>query len=673
MGDQEIRGVERSAPRVRWLARIAAFWALIIVVRLIELQVIRHGEYRRLAQEQQEHLEEVRPPRGAILDRNGQRLAMSLPVDSIYVNPLLIPNVDIAAEILAEVLGLDQAQLSAELHDSVQKHRGFLWIKRKAPQEEADRLRDLKLDWIQFVTESRRFYPYGTLAAHVVGSVDSDEKGIEGVELKLNSVLAGRPGKILVTADVRQRGFASEEFGSPAEPGHDVHLTIDARLQYVADRALRETVIKNHCKTGSLVVMDPHTGKVLALSSYPTYDPNVPPRTNEDRKDRFNNAVSVPFEPGSVFKVVTLTSALETTNLRPTTIIPCGGGAMSFFGHVVHDHEAFRALSVADVLAHSSNIGAINIGIRVGKANLYEYIRRFGFGQRTGIPLPGESPGLVWKLNRWQPTSIAAVPMGHEIMVTTLQLARACSVIANGGYLVRPQLLEDAPMAPPKQVIEPETAITMRNLMEGVVLRGTGKFARLVGYSTAGKTGTAQIVDLETHRYTHFYNSSFMGFAPVANPALVVVVTANGASGHLGFGAEVAAPVFKEVMTAALRFMEVPRDLPDDVLPVPDDGKVADDDLAIADLSDPNLLVSPEEAAGDSSGDQQAFFVPASNAIQGPKVPNFVGMTARAVATQSEASGIEVETVGSGLVRTQYPPAGTMLPAGERVRLWFER
>lgn len=673
MGDPEVRGVEKTAPRVRWLARMVALWAVVILARLIQLQVIRHGEYRRLAQEQQEHLVEVRPPRGAVLDRNGQRLAMSLPVESIYVNPLLIPNVDVAAEIMAQVLDLDQTQLAAQLHECVEKHRGFLWVKRKAPQEEADRLRDLKLDWIQFVTESRRYYPYGTLAAHVVGSVDSDEKGIEGVELKLNNVLGGRPGKMLVTADVRQRSFESEQFGTAAEPGHDVRLTIDARLQYVAERALKATVLKNHCKTGSLVVMDPRTGKILALASYPTYDPNVPPRTPQDRRDRFNQAVSVPFEPGSVFKVVTLTSALETTSLRPSTIIPCGSGAMTFFGHVVHDHEAFRALSVADVLAHSSNIGAINIGLKVGRTNLYDYIRRFGFGQRTGIPLPGESPGLVWKLEHWQPSSIAAVPMGHEIMVTTLQLARACSVIANGGYLVHPQILEDEPVAEPRQVIRPETAITMRNLMERVVLLGTGKFARLDGYTTGGKTGTAQIVDLVTHRYTHFYNSSFMGFAPVANPALVAVVTANGASGHLGFGAEVAAPVFREVMTAALRFTEVPRDLPDDVLPVPDDGKVADDDLAIADLSDPNLLVSPEEAAGDSSGDQQGFFVPASTTVSGPKVPNFVGMTARAAATASEANGIEVETVGSGLVRTQYPPAGAALPPGDRVRLWFER
>jgi len=451
-----------------------------------------------------------------------------------------------------------------------------------------------------------------------------------------------------------------------------VRLTIDARIQYIADEALKRTVLAHHCKTGSLVVMDPRTGKILALSSYPTFDPNLPVKTAADKKNRFNQAVSVPFEPGSVFKVVTVTSALETTNLRPSTIIPCGGGAMTFFGHTVHDHEHFSMLSMADVLAHSSNIGAINIGMKVGKNNLYEYIHRFGFGQRTGVPLPGESAGLVRKPERWQPSSIAAVPMGHEVMVTTLQLARACSVVANGGYLVKPHLLEDVPVAPPQQVIRPETAITMRNLMEGVVLHGTGRNARLLGYTSAGKTGTAQIVDLQTHHYTHFYNASFMGFAPVTNPQLVVVVTANGATGHDGYGAEVSAPVFSEVMSAALRIMEVPKDLPDDV-PVPDDGKVEDNDLAIADLSDPNLLVSPEEAAGDSSGDQQAFLMQAATQVNGPKTPNFIGMTARAVARASSIAGIEVESVGNGMVREQYPPPGAVLPAGERVRLRFDR
>jgi len=673
VGDEEIKAIEQSAPRVRWLARIVLLWATLILFRLVQLQVVRHNDFRHLAQQQQEHIIEVRPPRGAILDRNGQRLAMSLPVESIYVNPLLIPNIDVAADLMAPILNLDRSRLDADLHECVQKHRGFLWIKRKAPEEEADRLRNLHVDWIQFVTESRRFYPYGTLAAHVVGSVDSDGKGLGGVERKLNDVLGGKPGKLLVTEDVRQRGFESEQYGAPAQPGHDVHLTIDARIQYIAEEMLRDTVVAHHCHTGSAVVMDPRTGKILALASYPPYDPNQPVRNEFERKARFNQAVSVPFEPGSVFKVVTLSAALETTNLRPESIIPTGHGAMTFFGRVVHDsHNGPAAMSMEDVLVHSSNIGAINIGIRVGKEHLYEYIHRFGFGQRTGISLPGESPGLVFKPEHWRPSSIASVPMGHELLVTTLQLARACAVIANGGYLVKPQLLEDAPVQS-KQILRPQTVMTMRHMMEQVVLRGTGRNARLIGYSAAGKTGTAQIVDLQTHHYTHFYNASFMGFSPVANPSLVVAVTANGAAGTSGFGAEVSAPVFKEVMTASLRFLEVPRDLPDDALPVPDDGKNETNDLAIADLSDPTLLVPPEEAAGDSDGDQQGIFVPAANQVSGPQAPNFIGMTARAVAELSAQTGIPVESIGTGLVRQQYPLPGAVLPAGERVRLRFAR
>jgi cell division protein FtsI (penicillin-binding protein 3) len=310
---------------------------------------------------------------------------------------------------------------------------------------------------------------------------------------------------------------------------------------------------------------------------------------------------------------------------------------------------------------------------------MYDYVRRFGFGVRPGLPLPGESPGLVWPAKRWQPSSLASVSMGHEVMVTTVQLARACSVIANGGLLVKPRLVEDAPQVPPRRVIKPETAITMRKLMEGVVLYGTGKFARLAGYSCAGKTGTAQIVDLKTHRYTHLYNSSFMGFAPLANPAIVIVVTGNGSSGNAGFGAEVAAPVFKAVAEAALRYLDVPKDLPD-VVPSPDTGKDDNNDLAIADLGSARLpLVAPDDAADYAApeGDQRETLLPPAevppNLLKGPKAPNFVGMTMKDVVQQSSADGIPVEFQGHGIARAQVPPAGTMLPPGQSVKVQFAR
>ena len=601
--EYEPKDLEFSMARVRRFARFAFVWAAIVLLRLVWLQIVQHHEFHRLADRQHEHLVRVELPRGAILDRNGQRLAMSLPVDSVYINPLQIRDAGVAAEILAKLLNLDSQELLADINGAVATHHGFLWIKRKIEPDESRRLRSLNLDWIGFELENRRFYPYDELAAHVVGSVGTDDRGLEGVELKLNAQLTPRVGMVRVSTDVRQHRFAEEAASAPPQPGENVHLTIDSRIQYIAERELKRTVTAHHCWTGSVVVMDPRTGDVLALASYPTFDPNTPPQKADDPSARFNNAVSAQFEPGSVFKVVTLTSALETTNLKPETVIPCFRGAFHFYDRTIHDHEPYGALPMSGVLAHSSNIGAIQIGLKVGKDKLYDYVKRFGFGQKTGLTLPGETGGVVRPPQKWSKTSIASVAMGHEITVTTMQLARACSVIANGGYLVKPHLVANTPADPPQRVIRAETAFTMRRMMEGVVLNGTGRRARLDGYTSAGKTGTAQIADPKTHHYTHFYNSSFMGFAPVADPSIVIVVTANGATGKDGYGAEVSAPVFKTVAEAALRYLDVPRDLPDSS-PNLDTGKVDDNDLAaIADLgSEPPPLDSSDESPGDGTG-----------------------------------------------------------------------
>jgi cell division protein FtsI (penicillin-binding protein 3) len=670
----EPNDLEFSLARVRHLARFVLAWAAILLLRLVWLQIVDHNELQRIADHQHEELVPVRPPRGAILDRLGYRLATSLPVDSVYVDPRQIEDASVPAEILAKFLNLDQQKLLADLNNAMAAHRGFFYVKRKIDAEESRRLRSLNLDWIRFRSESQRFYPYNGLAAHVVGSVNTDDEGLEGVELKLDRQLAPRAGLLLVSADVHGQSFAEEAAGAPPQPGMNVPLTLDSRIQYIAERELKRTVTEHHCWTGSVVVMDPRSGEILALASYPTFDPNQPPQQTHDPA-RFNNAVSAEFEPGSVFKVVTLTSALETTDLKPETIIRCYNGAFHFYDRIIHDHEPYGALPMSGVLAHSSNIGAIQIGLKVGKDKLYDYVKRFGFGQKTGLTLPGEVGGALRPPRQWSRTSIASVAMGHEIAVTTVQLARACSVIANGGYLVKPRLLANAPVDPPQRVIRAETAFTMRRMMEGVVLNGTGRKARLDGYTCGGKTGTAQIADPQTHHYTHLYNASFMGFAPVNNPSIVIVVTANGATGRDGYGADVSAPVFKTVAEAALRYLDVPRDLPDSS-PNPDTGKVDDNDLAaIADLrSEPLPLDSSDEspASGTEPGDQRAFFSgPASNVLVAPKVPNFVGMTMRGVAQEAAANGILVVSLGHGIARAQAPVAGALLSAGEKVKVEF--
>ncbi|MEN6533714.1 MAG: penicillin-binding protein, partial [Bryobacteraceae bacterium] len=493
-------------------------------------------------------------------------------------------------------------------------------------------------------------------------------RGNAGVEQGLDNILRGRAGKARLLTDVRQRSILAQ-IAAEAQPGSDVILTIDERMQHIAERELANAVTSNSCTSGSIVVMNPHTGDILALASYPAFDPNSPVGSAGDMESRANQAVSVPFEPGSVFKVITLTAALETTPLRPESIIPCGSGRINLFGRVIRDHRSYSSLSMADVLANSSNIGAIQVGLRVGERRLLEYVRRFGFGTTTGVPLPGESAGLVRELKNWGKSSIGSVAMGHEISTTTVQLAQAVGVIANGGTVVAPKLVlkvrkpngrtETEPVKPGHRIIQPETAITMRKMMEGVVLHGTGKLARLNGYTAGGKTGSAQIFDLQNKRYTHQYNASFMGFAPVTNPALVAVVTLNGAS---RYGGAVAAPVFREVVTAALRLMDVPRDLPD-APPSREDGPVEFDDLAIADLGSPAPTL-PEPGIPDQVARVELW---------GPTIPDFHGKTMRAVVEESSERGLPVSLIGSGIARAQMPAAGSILPLGGRITVQFAR
>ncbi|HTB16921.1 MAG TPA: penicillin-binding protein [Bryobacteraceae bacterium] len=666
---------------------MAFIWAVLIVARLIQLQVFQHPKFAEMAREQQQRVEEIKAPRGAILDRYGQRLAMSLPAESVVVDPLRVPDLTIAADVLSKVLNLDARDLLVSLKTAVDDRRGFLWVKRKITRQEAKRLRDLNLEWIEFRTESQRYYPNRSLAAHVIGSVDFEEEGNGGVEQSLNDQLAGHAGELLVTEDVQRRGFASK-MENEAQPGQDVQLTIDSRIQFVAEQELAKMVAIHHAKSGSLVAMDPRTGDILAMANVPTFDPNEPPKRGAIAA-RENLAVSAPFEPGSVYKVITLSSALETTRLRPESMINCGNGSINLFGRIIHDHSRYASLSMADVLARSSNIGAINIGLQVGDKNLFEYIRRFGFGKKTGLPLPGESSGMVRPLRVWQKSSIGSVAMGHEIGVTALQLAQACTVIASGGLLMKPRLRMDAPKVDPVRVLKPETAITMRGMMEGVVIKpyGTGhKYARLIGYTSAGKTGTAQIYDNRTHQYTHLYNASFMGFAPVTNPRIVIVVTINGTEGTVGYGGPTSAPVFREVAAAGLRVMDVPKDLPE---MVPSDGShpADENDVAIADLGSsipPPLVQAGNAVAADdrpvasanSASDQRLFSRPEGSSGQdlaGPRVPNFQGKTVRNVIEQAAALGIPMEFSGSGIARAQVPEPGAILPLGQRVRVQFGR
>jgi cell division protein FtsI (penicillin-binding protein 3) len=701
------------ANRLILLAVVAFLWAIAVLFRLVQFQVVSHKTYLDLAVRQQQRTLRVDAPRGTIYDRAGRVLAMSVPVDSVSINPLRVPDRPLAAQILEQVLGIDGADLLKKMDRAVDDHRralqagrkpkgtGFLWVKRKIAPAESEALRSLKLDWVDFQKEAHRYYPDGPLASHVVGTVDFQERGNLGLEQKLDPELGGHPGQVTMLQDVLHRGIESE-VSAAAEAGKNVTLTIDERIQFVVERELRAACELRHASSGSAVVMNPQTGEVLAMASFPTFNPNDPPQKQESRTARFNYPVSVAFEPGSVFKIVTLTAGLETTNLRPETMINCGGGSFNLYGRVIHEsHHGYGTISMADVLARSSNIGAIQVGLRVGEKNLLDYVRRFGFGQRTGIPLPAESTGMVRDLRYWRKTSIGSVAMGHEVSATALQLAQMCSVIANGGVLVKPRLVlsrqrpggkpELEAVEPPRRIIRPETAITMRRMMEGVVINphGTGRATKLLGYSSGGKTGSAQIFDVVTKHYTHMYNGSFVGFAPATNPAVVVGVTLNGVK---DFGAIVAGPVFKSVTQETLRLLGVPKDIPE-VEPDPVNPEDMND-AAIADLSEPPAdlgqlppapaLPAPVLAAGPAAPPLRAPVVLAAAAAlpapaaatvvaaSGPAAPNFQGKSVRAVLEQSLANGVAVDVIGSGIARQQAPAAGSILRPGERVRVLFQ-
>jgi len=673
---------EAAARRLRKLARFALGWCFLILLRLFHLQILSHNEYVRLAQSQQEKVMEVHAPRGSILDRNDEALAMSTTLKSVVANPQHMPDLPLTAEVLARVLNLDEKELLERLRFYASSGKGFMWIKHRISTEEAERVAMLKLSGVEFRDETVRTYPKGTLAAHILGGVDSEERGNGGIELGLQEELEGIPGTVRMMKDVTNRGYESIVESKP-QPGKDITLTIDERIQYVAERELRKAMGTCRCKTGSVVVMNPRNGDILAMTSYPTFDPNEAPSNRDDMAARLNLAIAAPFEPGSVFKVVTLSAALETTRLGPESPINCLGGVMNLYGRVIHDsHAGLGVIPMREVLAHSSNIGAIQIGMQVGVKNLYEYITRFGFGKRVGIPLPAESPGQVFEPRKWGKTSIGSVPMGHEITVTTLQLAQACSTVANNGLLVKPRIvlrrqrpgdpLEIEPVAPAVRVITALNAAKMRDMMHGVVLPGgTGTRAQIPGYTVAGKTGSAQVYDFQAKTYTHKYNASFMGMVPMSDPRIVVAVTMNGSP---DWGGTVAAPVFREVAAVALRILDVPKDRIDDVqiakgLPAVTASE-DDNDAASAPLSP-----IPEGAEADAAAAPVAAaqLQMASFPGDGPRVPNLLGKTMRDVLNATVPAGIAVDARGSGLARAQNPPPGALLRPGEHVVVEFRR
>jgi cell division protein FtsI (penicillin-binding protein 3) len=727
-----------AKPRLYWMGGLLLLWVCAICARLMYLQIFAYGEFQARAQHQQQRAFETSPIRGVVYDRNGKELAMTTAVDSFYAVSADLPDPATTASLLSRITGTDPREMLACF-----KTKSFCWVARKADPEVAGRIQSMNLRGVYSQKESKRFYPKKDLAAQVLGYVGMDDKGLSGVERSFNGQLRGKPGRMALSVDARRKTFARLE--QEPEPGENVVLTIDEKIQYIADRELEQAMQDTHAIAGTVIVQNPRTGEILALANSPSFNPNA---TREIRPEKLkNHAVSDAYEPGSTFKVITIAAGLEEKVTTPQERIDCQMGSIVVAGMRIRDSKPHGILSVADVLADSSDVGAIKIALRLGEDRFYKYIRAFGVGQQTGIELPDETRGMSKPVSRWSKVSIGAISMGQEIGISPVQLVGIMSTMANDGVWVAPRIVAtttEPHQAPQtfvyqptveRRVISPMTAAQMRQMLEGVVLHGTGKKAALVGYTSAGKTGTAQRVDPNTHAYSKTkYIASFAGFAPVNNPAVTVAVILDSPEG-LHQGGQVSAPVFARIMQQILSYLNVPRDVEiapsrqlllaskkaakmteDDMADGSPDrlGSTLDStidmtsgDLASADAADsapPDRNAKPTPSTPSSF--ELAQVVPAAIRTREPVVPpapprspeptsdmrkpdsgtvvldveqggilvpSFLGKHLRAAVELAEENNLELEAVGSGVARDQNPPPGAHVAAGTRVTVHFER
>ncbi len=674
---------EKVHVRLLIVAGVALLWMTAVFGRLGYLQLIRHSDYLVRAQRQQQRTIEITPKRGAIYDRNMHPLAMSVPVESAFAVPSEIgDNKAMAARLLSGVLGIPRDVLETRFESG----GSFVWILRKLPPDKAEAVRALNLKGVYLQGENQRYYPKRELASHVLGFVDLDEKGLGGIEYGLDSTIRGKSEKIVVMADARQRWF--DGGAAQKDQGANVVLTIDEKVQYIAERELAAAIAKTHALAGTVIVQNPNNGAILALANWPKFNPNSPNDVkNEARMDR---AVSAIYEPGSTFKLITLAAAFDQNLIRPEEVFNCENGAVYIAGHRIRDHKAFGLLTVSDILAQSSDVGAIKIAIRVGAPKFYEYIRAFGFGQQTGVDLPGESRGLLRRLENWTPVSIGSISMGQEVGVTPLQLVTAVSSIANGGTLYKPHVVAelrrgDQPMsltgvvAPgePKEVIRPETAATLRRLMEGVVLNGTGKLARLDGWTAAGKTGSAQKIDPATGRYSPTQLiASFTGFAPINDPAVTILVSLDSPVGPHE-GGMVAAPVFKRIAEQVLPYLDVPRDVPlsPKLIQAAYKHPEAEESATLEDFTPVDFAAQPDRPPAQEKNSQpepaQPSITVALDEGGDIAVPDFRGKTMRDVTEMCLRLGLEPVLVGSGLAVDESPADGAKVRRGAKITVRF--
>jgi len=619
-------------------------WALIVIARLVQVQLVRHDYYTNRATRQQERTVSLNPLRGSIIDAHGRVLAESVSAASIYADPQVVGDHRAVSKKLATLPGIGMT--AREIEQKLDSDAGFVWIARQLPIEAANELKTLKLPGVAFVEEHRRSYPRATVAANVVGYVGLDGEGLAGIEHSFDNYVRGHAGRVTILRDARAGTYIVGGAG-PNRPvdGNNVVLTVDSVVQFIAEQALAKAVDKYHAAAGEAIVMDPRDGSILAMASLPTFDPN---HFNDYPASAWRNRnVQDLYEPGSTFKIVTASAGLEEGLVTPSQIIDCGNGSIEIANVAIHEHghNAYGPLPFEDVIVHSSNVGTIKVGLSVGPQRFYNYIRRFGFGERTGVQLPGEAPGLVRRTEKWSMLSNASMSIGQEIGVTPLQIASAMATVANGGMRVAPRIVERVVDAKgntiyqpqrnaPVRVISEKTAAVLNEILKAVVARGTGMPAALAEHVVAGKTGTAQKAGRGGYSPDKFV-ASFCGYVPADRPRLVILVVVDEPKGSQ-YGGTIAAPAFKEIAEATLRYLGVAPSIP----------------ARTIDLDAPLLAEFSQPTTPTHAG-----------------VPDVRGLDARAAITRAVAAGLQVRAVGSGVVQSQIPEPGQALPSNRVLTL----
>lgn len=540
--------------RLAWVGGVMGLAALALVARAVDLQFIDRDFYQ--AQGDQRFLREVpiATTRGMITDRNGEPLAISTPVESIWGNPEELAEHADKYPQLATALGIPLA----DLKDNLDKHAGkeFVYLRRHMDPDSAEAVVALGIPGIYAQREYKRYYPLGEVMAHILGFTNVDDHGQEGVELAFDDWLSGTPGAKKVIRDLHGRFVENVDLVKPAVPGRDLALSIDRRLQYLSYKELAEAIRKNKAEAGTAVIMDVRNGEILAMVNLPSYNPNA--RTDNRPSAHRNRAVTDVTEPGSVMKAFTIASALETGLVTPDTKFDTNPGTMELSGHTIHDTHNHGVLTVTGIITKSSNVGAAKLSLLMSSAQMYDVFTRFGFGHPTGSDFPGESGGVLPNGRVWSQIQKATIAYGYGVSVTALQLARGYAAIGNGGRLVTPTFVKGGG-GQGKAVLDPHIASEIMAMLETVVTpQGTAPQAAVLGYRVAGKTGTARYSG--TRGYTNIYDSVFVGLVPASRPRLVMVVMIHDPKGSVYYGGLVSAPVFGHVMDGALRLMDVPPD-----------------------------------------------------------------------------------------------------------------